>query len=127
MTEAGSYEKAWRLGFKRDFSLVDELYDPDCTHFDHRVGLEVNMDMQSAVISAYENANFGPFRVLYENEDFLCIHRYTRKKLSGESIHWTLISGINYRDGKIIRHESSLEELDYDPSENQNWNWEDYE
>jgi hypothetical protein len=45
MTEAGSYEKAWRLGFKRDFSLVDELYDPDCTHFDHRVGLEVNMDM----------------------------------------------------------------------------------
>ena len=47
------------------------------------------------------------------------------KKLSGEFIHWTLISDINYRDGKIIRHKSSLKELDYDPSENQNWNWED--
>ena len=127
MTKAEEFDKARRLAYKGDFSLVNKLYDPDCTHFDHRVGLEVNMDMQSAVISAYENTTFGPFRVLYENEDFLCIHRYVRKKLSRESIHWTLISGINYRDGKIIRHESSLEELDYDPADNHNWNWEDYE
>ena len=29
-------------------------------------------------------------------------------KLSGEFIHWTLISDINYRDGKIICHKSFL-------------------
>ena len=29
MTKAGAYEKAWRLGFKRDFSLVNEIYHPD--------------------------------------------------------------------------------------------------
>ena len=29
MTKAGAYEKAWRLGFKRDFSLVDEIFHPD--------------------------------------------------------------------------------------------------
>ena len=42
--------------------------------------MEVNLDMQSAVISAYENSTFGPYRVIYENEEFLCIHRYVRKQ-----------------------------------------------
>ncbi len=40
---------------------------------------------------------------------------------------WSLVSGINYIDGKIIRHETSAEELDYDPSEGRDWNWKDYE
>ena len=26
MTKAEKFEKAWRLGFKGDFSLVDEIY-----------------------------------------------------------------------------------------------------
>ena len=29
MTKAEAFEKAWRLGFKGDFSLVDEIYHPD--------------------------------------------------------------------------------------------------
>ena len=29
--------------------------------------------------------------------------------------------------GKIITQESVGEELDYDPSEGQDWNWEDYD
>ena len=44
-----------------------------------------------------------------------------------EKLSATLISGVNYKDGKVIRHETAIEELDYDPSENQDWNWEDYE
>ena len=48
------------------------------------------------------------------------------KVLKGNLV-WSLVSGINYIDGKIIRHETSAEELDYDPSEGQDWNWEDYE
>ena len=76
MTKAEEFDKARRLAYKGDLSLVHEIYDPDCKHFDHRFGMEVNLDMQSAVMSAYENSTFGPYRVIYENEEFLCIHRY---------------------------------------------------
>ena len=33
---------------------------------------------------------------------------------------------ITYKYRKIITQESIEEELDYDPSEGQKWNWEDY-
>ena len=126
MTKAEEFDKARRLAYTGDFSLVGKLYHPDCTHFDHRVGMELNFDMQSAVISAYENITFGPYRVIYENTDFLCIHRYVRNSLTREPAYWAMISGINYKDGKVIRHETTREDLDYDPSESQNWNWKDY-
>ena len=127
MTKAEEFDKARRLAYKGDFSLVEKLYHPDCKHFDHRVGLEVNLDMQSALMTAYENTTFGPFRVIYENEGFLCIQRYLRNESTKGNFVWSLVSGINYIDGKIIRHETSAEELDYDLSEGQDWNWEDYE
>ena len=127
MTKAEEFDKARRLAYKGDFSLVEKLYHPDCKHFDHRVGLEVNLDMQSALMTAYENTTFGPYRVIYENEDFLCIQRYGRNRLTREILYMTLISGVNYRDEKIVRHETAIEYLDYDPSEGQDWNWEDYE
>ena len=127
MTKAEEFDKARRLAYKGDFSLVEKLYHPDCTHFDHRVGMELNFDMQSAVMLAYENITFGPYRVIYENTDFLCIHRYVRNRLTREPAYWAMISGINYKDGKVIRHETTREDLDYDPSESQNWNWQDYE
>ena len=127
MTKAEEFDKARRLAYKGDFSLVEKLYHPDCKHFDHRVGLEVNLDVQSALMTAYENTTFGPFRVIYENEEFLCIQRYGRNRLTRETLYMTLISGVNYRDKKIVRHETALEDLDYDPSEGQDWNWEGYE
>ena len=34
---------------------------------------------------------------------------------------------IKYKDGLILTQESIREPLDQDPSEGQNWNWEDYE
>ena len=34
---------------------------------------------------------------------------------------------IKYKDGLILNQESVREPLDQDPSEGQNWNWEDYE
>ena len=127
MTKAEEFDKARRLAYKGDFSLVEKLYHPDCKHFDHRVGLEVNLDMQSALMTAYENTTFGPFRVIYENEEFLSIQRYGRNRLARETLYVTLISGVNYRDEKIVRHETAVEDLDYDPSEGQELNWEDYE
>ena len=29
MTKAEAYDKAWRLGARGDFSLVDQIYHPD--------------------------------------------------------------------------------------------------
>ena len=121
MTKAEEFDKARRLAYKGDFSLVEKLYHPDCKHFDHRVGLEVNLDMQSALMTAFENTTFGPFRAINENVEFLCIQRYLRNESTKGNFLWSLISGINYIDRKIIRHKTSAEELDYDLSEGQDW------
>ena len=125
MTKAEEFDKARRLAYKGDFSLVEKLYHPDCKSFDHRVGMEVNLDMQNALVPIYD-CRFGPMKPLYENFECLSIHRYI-KVLEKEIIYWSVISVLNYLDGKIIRHTSAVETLDYDPSENQDWNWEDYE
>ena len=131
MTKAGAYEKAWRLGFKRDFSLVDKIYHPDCKHFDHRVGLEVNLDMQSALMTAYENTTFGPFRVIYENENFVCIECFVRRhydELCESNLDYMArMTAIHYKNNKIIEQKTNAQLLDFDPSEGQDWNWEDYE
>ena len=50
MTKAEEFDKARRLAYKGDFSLVEKLYDPDCKHFDHRAGMEVNLDTQNAIM-----------------------------------------------------------------------------
>ena len=121
MTKAEEFDKARRLAYKGDFSLVEKLYHPDCKHFDHRVGFEVNLDMQSALMTAYENTTFGPFRAINENVEFLCIQRYLRNESTKGNFLWSLISGINYIDRKISRHKTSAEELDYDLSEGQDW------
>jgi len=39
----------------------------------------------------------------------------------------SVITAITYKDGKILRQESSVESLHYDPSENHDWSWEDFE
>ena len=125
MTKAEEFDNARRLAYKGDFSLVVKLYHPDCKSFDHRVGMEVNLDMQNALVPIYD-CRFGPMKPLYENFECLSIHRYI-KVLDKYVIYWSVISVLNYLDGKIIRHTSAVETLDYDPSEGQNWNWKDYE
>ena len=77
--------------------------------------------MQSALMTAYENTTFGPFRAINENVEFLCMQRYLRNESTKGNFLWSLISGINYIDRKIIRHKTSAEELDYDLSEGQDW------
>ena len=131
ITKAEEFDKARRLAYKGDFSLVEKLYDPDCKHFDHRAGMEVNLDTQNAIMSAYENSIFGPFRVIYENEEFLCIHRYVKwtqqlktysyknasegegpgiqqELVTKQPIYWTMISCLEFKNVKIVRHKKRL-------------------
>ena len=58
-------------------------------------------------------------------KNYLCIHRYS-KLLERENLCVAIINAVTYRDSKIITQESVVEYLDYDPSENQDWHWEDY-
>ena len=39
MTKAEAYDKAWRLGARGDFSLVDQIY-----HSDYRTGIDANIE-----------------------------------------------------------------------------------
>ena len=75
--------------------------------------------------SLSESIIIGPFRVIYEADEFLCVHRYS--KFRNAEIFDASITAVSYKDQKIIFQESRREELDYDPSEGQDWNWKDYE
>ena len=66
-----------------------------------------------------------PAKVVDEGKDFLRIGRYTKYRET--DIFMSGTTTITYKDGKIITQESVGEELDYDPSEGQDWNWEDYD
>ena len=127
MTRTEMFEKAWRLVAKeKDHSLVDEIYHPDYKAVSHMTGVEVNLEAdKKAYLAFIEHLIVAPAKIVNESEDFLCIQRYSKYREADIFISGT--TSITYKDGKIITQESIGEELDYDPSEGQDWNWEDYE
>ena len=127
MTKAETFIQAWRLAAREeDFSLVDKIYHPDYSAFDHSAGVEVNLEADKQVILTlrYEVKATTP-TIVSESDNFLQLHRYNRYR--NADIFNSITTSIHYKDGKIINQESVIEELDYDPSEGQDWNWEDYE
>ena len=127
MTRAEAFDKAWRLGFKGDFSLFDEIYHPDFKVINPIVDdVELNFDaFKEGVHTLKDFIIFTPSKILAEEDKFLKVRRYNKLK---EADVFSLVTvSITYKDGKIITQESIGEELDYDPSEGQDWNWEDYE
>ena len=127
MTKAETFIQAWRLAArKEDFSLVDKIYHPDYSAFDHSAGVEVNLESDKQVILTlrHEIKATTP-TIVSESDNFLQLHRYNRYR--DADIFNSITTSIHYKDGKIINQESVIEELDYDPSEGQDWNWEDYE
>ena len=63
--------------------------------------------------------------IVFESDNFLQLHRYSR--YINADIFNSATTSIHYKDGKIINQETVIEELECDPSEGQDWNWEDYE
>ena len=126
MTKAEEFEKAWRLGYKNDFSMVDKIYHPKYAALERNTGVEVNLEADKEVASTLGDLLIGTHPVvLSEDENFLRIHRYNRHL--GAEIFASVTTAITYKDGLIITQQTEVEELDYDPSEGQDWNWEDYE
>ena len=127
MSKADEFNKAWDLGMQGDFSLVDALYHPGYITVDHRTGNRIDIEADKELISQVKGmVTVGPSRVIFEGHTFLCLHRFL-KFTEDDAKFSSVITAITYQDGKILRQESSVESLDYDPSENHDWSWEDFE
>ena len=110
---------------EKDYSFVDEIYHLDYKTVGSITGIEVNIAAdEEAYLSLVEHPIITPAETVDEGNDFLCIHRYSKYREADIFVSGT--TSITYKDGKIITQESIGEELDYDPSEGQDWNWEDY-
>ena len=129
MTKADAFDRAVRLMFKNnDSSVFDEIYHPDYSAQDPTTGITVNLEDEKLVLSTYsEDYILGLFRIVYESDDFLCLHRYVKGNKSFDPIYYAIVFMIKYKDGRILTQESIREPLDQDPSEGQYWNWQDYE
>ena len=127
MEKVEAYNKAWRLGAKsNDFSLVDKIYHPDFKAVDAVSGVEVNIEaFKEALNTLRESIVITPAEVIVENDNFLKAHRYNR--YTEADIFNSVTVSLFYKDGKIINQETVFQELDQDPSEGQDLNWEDYE
>ena len=127
MSKAEEFNKAWEIGMQDDFSLVDALYHPDYITIDHQTGNRIDIEADKELISQVKGMiTVGPSRIIFEGPTFLCLHRFL-KFMEDDAKFSSVITAITYQDGKILRQESSVESLNYDPSENQNWTWQDFE
>ena len=127
MTKAELFIQAWELVItKEDSSLVDKIYHPDYSSFDPVAGVEVNLesDKQVMLTLRHDLILTRPMSIS-EADDVVRLHRYNRYR--DIDIFNSITTTVKYKDGMIVSQESVIEELDYDPSEGQDWNWEDYE
>ena len=127
MTRTEAFEKAQSLVAKeKDYSLVDEIYHPDYKAVGSITGIEVNLAAdKEAYLALVEHLLVTPAKTFDEGKDFLRIEKYSKYREA--DIFMSGTTTITYKYGKIITQKSIGEELDYDPSEGQDWNWEDYE
>ena len=127
MTKAETFIKAWELVItKEDSSLVDKIYHPDYCSFDPVAGVEVNLesDKQVMLTLRHDLILTRPISVS-ESDDLVRLQRYNRYR--DIDIFNSVTTSVHYKDGKIVSQESVIEELDKDPSGDQDRNWEDFD
>ena len=124
MTKADTFDKATRLAMKGDLKLYDEIVHSDYESMNQRV--PVNKEMSKSILSGIGNLiTVGPMQRIYENEEFVCIHRYSR--VANTEIFNSVMTAIKFKNAKVIYKQANWHELEEDPSDGQDWNWEDYE
>ena len=124
MTKADTFDKATRLAMKGDLKLYDEIVHSDYESMNQRV--PVNKEMSKSILSGIGNLiTVGPMQRIYENEEFVCIHRYSR--VANTEIFNSVMTAITYKSGKVVNAQPVRKELDYTPSEGKDWNWQNYE
>ena len=127
MTKTADFEKAHRLATKGDFSFFDDLYHDDFRM--ERFEIAMNREDYKAVYASVSDLTvYGPVRVLFENNHFLCHTVLMRENLGNDIFDFSKIMvASTHKNGQVIHQHSVFEKLDSDPSEGQDWNWEDYE
>ena len=126
MTKGEAYLRAWKLGFKGDFSEINEIYHPEYSAIDDATGVKVNLNMDKTIGSELgKSIIIWPQTILFEDENKVKIQTFDKYK--DADIFQITTTEITYKDGKIVTQKTVAEELDYDPSEGEDWNWEDYE
>ena len=124
MTKAEAFDKATRLAMKGDLNLYDEIVHSDYESMNQQV--PVNKEMSKSILSGIGDLiTVGPMQKIYESKELVCIHRYSR--VANADVFNSVKTAIKYKNGKVVNQQTVREELDYDPSEGQDWNWEDYE
>ena len=63
--------------------------------------------------------------LIFEDNNFACVNRYT--KLIHAEIFEATLTAVTFKENQVYRQETIREEIDNDPSEVQDWNWEEYE
>jgi len=128
MAKAIDFEKAWRQAYKKtDYSLIEPLLHKKYLSFDHRMGMEVDYQTEKSLIDTVSPLiTMGPWKLLYENDDVYVFVVFSKHNDNPTRHITTMVTG-HLEDGRLTRHEIVREVLDYDPSEGQDWNWEDYE
>ena len=126
MTKMEEYNNAWGLALtEKDFSLVDKLYHPMYRSTDNFFGIEMNLENDKTTLFDYLTMALIGARVKsYEDENQLYYEEYHKYKDS--DVFMLAKHTFTYEGEKIIRRDVVFEELNYDPSEGQDWNWNDY-
>ena len=128
MTKGEELAVAWRRGYMRkDYSLIEPLLHQEYLCTDYRMGLDANFESEKALMETISPfLILGAWKIIYENDDVYVLRVFAKYNETHPRYIATMVTGV-FRDGKIFRHEVVREILDYDPSEGQDWNWEDYE
>ena len=72
MTKEEEFAKAWRLGSKGDFSLVDKIYHPKYRAIQKNINVEVDLEADKIVIQTISDfLTTGPYKVIFEDDNFL--------------------------------------------------------
>ena len=126
MTKVEVFEKALLPEFKEDdFSLFDEIYHANFKGIAPVTEIEVNLEGFKEVVPTIKDfIIFTPPETLVESDDFLKVHRYNRLKEA--EVFSSVTISLKYKDVKKVSHGNSFQELGLDPSNGQDWNWEDY-
>jgi hypothetical protein len=91
------------------------------------MGMEVDYQTEKSLIDTVSPLiTMGPWKLLYENDDVYVFVVFSKHNDNPTRYITTMVTG-HLEDGRLTRHEIVREVLDYDPSEGQDWNWEDHQ
>ena len=109
MNKAEAFDKATRLAMKGNLKLYDEIVHSDYKSMNKQV--PVNKEMSKSILSGIGDLiTVGPMQKIYESEEFVCIHRYSR--VANADVFNSVMTAITYKNGKVVNQQTVREELD---------------